>query len=44
MEAHAALARAAYVVVMNAIALEMRQAAVIELDRHVDDDDALRVP
>jgi hypothetical protein len=41
--AHAALARPARQVVLHAIALEVRDAAVVELDRHVDDQDALRM-
>ena len=42
METHAALARAARSIVLHAIALEVRDRAVIELDRHIDDEDALR--
>ena len=42
MEAHAALARTARGVVLDPIALEVRDRAVVELDRHVDDQDALR--
>ncbi|MCY1541231.1 hypothetical protein D9M68_769100 [compost metagenome] len=42
METHAALAGAARGVVLDAVALEVRDAAVVELDRHVDDQRTLR--
>ena len=40
--AHAALARAARQVVLDPVALEVGDAAVVHLDRHVDDQRALR--
>ncbi|MNT69213.1 hypothetical protein D3C72_2075180 [compost metagenome] len=42
MEAHAALARAARHVVLHAVALEVGNGAVVQLDRHVNDQRALR--
>ena len=41
VKTHAALARSARGVVLHPVALEMRDTAVIHLDRHVDDQDAL---
>jgi hypothetical protein len=42
VETHAALARAARGVVLHAVALEVGHAAIVQLDRHVDDQRALR--
>lgn len=41
MEAHPAFARSARGIVLNAIALEVGDAAVIHVDRDVHDEDAL---